>query len=47
MLSNNYEMSTDAIYYDSRKCRMPATGTHLRNLIKIAVVPKANIYEPW
>jgi len=40
-------MSMDAINYDSRKCQMPATATHLRNLIKIAVVPKANIYEPW
>jgi len=26
---------------------MPATATHLRNLIKIAMVPKANIHEPW
>jgi len=26
---------------------MPATATQLRNLIKIAMVPKANIYEPW
>jgi len=26
---------------------MPATATQLRNLIKIAVVPEANIYEPW
>jgi len=40
------QMSTDAINYDSRKCRMPATATQLRNLIKIAVIPKANIYEP-
>jgi len=41
------QMSMDAINYDSRKCRMPASATHLRNLIKIAMVPKANIYEPW
>jgi len=26
---------------------MPATATHLQNFIKIAMVPKANIYEPW
>jgi len=26
---------------------MPATATHLRNLIKIAMLLKANIYEPW
>jgi len=26
---------------------MPATATHLRNLIEIGMVPKANIYEPW
>jgi len=26
---------------------MPATATHLRNLRKIAMVPNANIYEPW
>jgi len=37
----------DAINYDSRKCRMPATAIHLRNLIKIAMLPKANIFEPW
>ena len=39
--------SVDAVNYDSRKCRMPATATQLRNLTKIAMVPKANIYEPW
>jgi len=26
---------------------MPATATHLQNLIKIATVPKAKIYGPW
>jgi len=39
-------MSTDAINYDLRKCRMLATATQLRNLIKITMVPEANIYEP-
>jgi len=26
---------------------MPATAPQLRILIKIAMVPKADIYEPW